>query len=271
MEQQIGFCTSADGTRIAYATYGDGPGTPLVFGPLWGVSQELLWKLPEGRTLLDELARGRKLVTFDRRGMGGSEREVDDFGLDAQVADLAAAVDHLRLERFHLFVAGSSGAVCVAFAGRHPERVARLVLFGPYLRGADATSGGAGALIDLLRASWPLARRTIADLFFPSGPDELRKWTVTCLRESMSPQAAARFLEFSSTVDVAAEGAGLQAPALLLHRRGDRAVPVSAGRAAANVIPDARLIVLEGDASFVHDHGQFVGLVREFFDEGDLS
>jgi len=85
MEQQIGLCTSADGTRIAYATYGDGPGTPLVFGPFWGVSQELLWKLPEGRTLLDELARGRKLVTFDRRGMGGSEREVDDVhvGLNA--------------------------------------------------------------------------------------------------------------------------------------------------------------------------------------------
>jgi class 3 adenylate cyclase/pimeloyl-ACP methyl ester carboxylesterase len=269
MEQQIGFCTSADGTRIAYATYGDAPGTPLVLAPFWGVSQEFLWKLPEGRTLLEELARGRKLVTFDRRGMGGSQREIDNVGLDAQVADLAAGVDHLRLAPFHLFAAGSSAAACVAYAARRPERVGRLVLFGPFLRGADATSGGADALIELIRASWPLARRSIADLFFPSGPDELRKWTATCLRESMSPESAARFLEFSSTVDVVAEGACLQAPALLLHRRGDRAVPVSAGRAAANVIPDARLIVLEGDASYVHDHGQFVGLVREFLDEGD--
>src|SRR3990172_2326872 len=84
MEQQIRFCTSADGTRIAYATYGERPGTPLVVVSSWPFSQRTEWESPHSRAEYEHLAQGRPFVTFDRRGVGASQREVDDFSLDAQ-------------------------------------------------------------------------------------------------------------------------------------------------------------------------------------------
>ena len=90
MEPQIRFCTSADGTRIAYSTVGEGP--PLVRVPSWGENLELDWQHPDARNFLESLGRGRLLVGLDRRGLAASQREVDDLSLEAQVADVEALV-----------------------------------------------------------------------------------------------------------------------------------------------------------------------------------
>ncbi|KKL50439.1 hypothetical protein LCGC14_2305470, partial [marine sediment metagenome] len=100
MEPRIRFCTSADGTRIAYATLGEGP--PLVWVPDWGANLELEWRHPDGHAFVDRLSCGRLYVTYDRRGLGASQREVDDLSLAAHVADVAALVHHLDLEQFDL-------------------------------------------------------------------------------------------------------------------------------------------------------------------------
>src|SRR3972149_1938109 len=113
MEQQMRFCTSFDGVRIAYATLGEG--SPLVNVPPWASNLELGRKHPSGRVFWEELSRGRLYVTFDCRGVGGSQRDVDDLSLDARVRDVAAVVDHLQLERFDLF-GGLDGA---AAGGAH--------------------------------------------------------------------------------------------------------------------------------------------------------
>ncbi len=95
MEPQIRFCTSADGTRIAYATLGEGP--PFVVVSPWGDDMERDWEHPEVRAFFESLAEGRLLVRFDRRGVGASQREVDDLSLEAQVTDVEALVDRLQL------------------------------------------------------------------------------------------------------------------------------------------------------------------------------
>ena len=191
MEPQVRFCTSADGTRIACATLGDGP--PLVVVPAWGDSLELDWEYPDTRAALESLGRGRLFVTFDRRGIGASQREVDDLSLEAQVADVAAVVGHLRLERFDLLGWLDGAAVSVAYAAQHPERLSRLVLWAAYPCGVEIVRPGAGrGLVELIRGNWSLARRAIADAISPSGSTDLRGWISNYFRQSVSPELAAK-------------------------------------------------------------------------------
>ena len=272
MEQQIRFCTTPDGTQLAYAMYDEGGKTPLVIVPDWASSQESFWELPEGRAFYERLGRGRKLVTFDRRGLGASQREVRDLSLDAQRSDLGAIVDHLKLGRFDVLSFDSPTAV--PFAAQNPERVRRLILWGP--------SGPAGAedaarlqaprsMVELIRSNWQLARRSMAGLQYPNGPVEKQRWWSTVLRESASPEVAARNIEFRMTFDPGPFLSRVKAPTLILHRRRSRVSPISEGRAIAARIPDARFVALEGEINtpMAGDHLQIAELIVNFLDEGE--
>jgi class 3 adenylate cyclase/pimeloyl-ACP methyl ester carboxylesterase len=268
MEPQIRFCTSFDGVRIAYATLGEGP--PLVNVPSWGFNLELNWKHPNGRAFLEGLSRGRVYVAFDGRGVGASQRDVDDLSLDARVRDIAAVVDHLQLERFDLFGVLDGAAVSVAYAAQYPERVLRMVLWAAYPCGVEIVRPGAvRGMVELIRGNWSLARRAIADIVFPSGPTELQRWFSNTVRESLLPKTAARLVEFYASVDVRQYLPQVKAQTLVLHRRGDRNAPIAAGRAAATLIPDARFIALEGD---IGDPSlgdiSYVETITQFLDEG---
>jgi len=268
MEPHIRFCTSSDGTRIAYATLGQG--SALVNVPSWGFNLELGRRHPDGRAFWEEMSRGRLYVTFDCRGVGGSQRDVDDLSLDARVRDVAAVVDHLQLEGFDLFGCLDSAAVSIAYAAQHPERVSRLVLWAAYPCGVEMVRPGAvRGLIELIRANWSLARRAIADVTFPSGPTELQRWFSNTIRESMSPETAARLVEFYASVDVRRYLPQVKAPTLVLHRRGDRNAPMTAGRETATLIPDARFVALEGEIGHPYFGDiSYMETVREFLDEG---
>ena len=268
MELQIRFCTSADGTRIAYATLGEGP--PLVYITGWGSNMELDWELPDGRAWFEGLAQGRLLVRFDRRGLGASQREVEDFSLDAQVADVAAVVDQLDLERFDLWGNYDGAAVSVAYGAQYPDRVSRLVLWGGYARGEEiARPEAIRGLVELIRENWSLARRAMQDVLYPSGPTELQRWSSNYLRQSVTPEMAAKYLELQTYTDVRPYLPQVMAPALVLHRRGDRNVPIAAGRAVAALIPDARFVALEGDIAVPYfGDTSYVEIVTQFLDEG---
>ncbi len=267
MEQQIRFCTSADGTRIAYATYDGGSGTPLIRVPAWFVTQELAWRAPDLRAFTEGLAQGRRLVSFDRRGMGASQREVDDVGLDAQLRDLTATVDHLGLEQFDLEGHSDGAAVTAAYAAQHPERISRLVLYGPYPRGEDGwRPEAARSVLELIRTNWSLARRMLADISLSNASPEMRRVAVDTLREAVSPEVAAKYVQFWTSFDVSSLLPRVQAPALVLHPPAGRTL-INASRAVAALIPDARLVVLEGE-SYQANCEETVQLVRQFLDEG---
>jgi len=269
-EPQIRFCTTSDGVRIAYATMGEGP--PCVIAPYWCANLELDWQRAECRAFLEGLGRGRLLVSFDRRGVGASQREVDDLSLEAQVTDVAALVDHLQLERFALCGWADGAAVSVAYAARHPERVSRLVLWAAYAHGVDIVRPRAiRSLMELIRENWGVARRAMADIIFPSGPTNPQRWLSSSLRESMSPETAARYMEFYSSVDVRSYLPEVRAPTLALHRRGDRSVTIDAGRTVAALIPDTRFMALEGDATSPYfGDTSHLETMTQFLDEGRL-
>ncbi len=268
MAPQARFCTSADRTSIAYGTIGEGP--PLVHLGPWATNMELDWERPDGRTYMEGLAEGRMLVWPMRRGVGTSQRDVEDMSLEAQLADLTAVIDAMRLESFDLCGVEDGGALCIAYAAEHPAQVGRLVLWGPIVHGTDVVGADAGrSLVDLVRTNWPLARRTIADLYLPNGPAELRRWASSYLREAMSNEVAAKHLEFVFSLDVRAFASRVQAPTLVLHRRLQHNIPIAAGRAAAALIPDARFVALEGDVGVIHfQPEQALKPIREFLDAG---
>ncbi len=265
---QIRFCTSADGTSIAYATLGEGP--PLVHVSSWPTNIEADWERPDGRTFLEGLAEGRMLVWPIRRGDGASQRDVEDFSLEAQLADLNAVIDGLRLERFDLTGQQDGGALAIAYAADHPEQVARLVLHAPFVHGTDFVGPEAGrSLVELVRGNWPLARRVLADIAFPNGPLEWQRWMSSYLREAVSNEVAAKHLEFAMSLDVRTFASRVQAPTLVLHRRRQLSVPIAAGRAAAALIPEARFVALEGDAGVIYfQPEQALKPIREFLDAG---
>ncbi|MCH7484497.1 MAG: adenylate/guanylate cyclase domain-containing protein, partial [Chloroflexi bacterium] len=265
MEPEFRFCKSADGTEIGYAKLGEGP--PLVaFFPCAG-EFEFAWAIPGGREWVTGLARGRTYISIDRRGAGLSQRDVTDFTPDAGLADLEAVVEAEGLDRFDLICAYESCSIAVAFAAAQPDNVGRLVLWGPYARGADfRTAASVKALTDLARGpGWGIARRVVADTLMPSGPAEVVRAFAPLLKATCSPEVFAKYLEREATLDISDLVPKVQAPCLVLHRKDSRLVPASAVRAFAARLPDARLLLLSGDASMPYvDSEQVLKAIDEF-------
>ena len=128
--QEIRFCRSTGGVRIAYAVHGSGP--PLVIDACWLSHLQYDWQSPVWRHYLVELGKVATVIRFDERGHGLSDREVTDFTLEARIADLEAVVDDAGLDRFALMAMSQGGPVSIAYAVRHPERVGRLLFYGSY-------------------------------------------------------------------------------------------------------------------------------------------
>jgi pimeloyl-ACP methyl ester carboxylesterase len=180
LKQTIRFCTSSDGTRIAYATMGSGP--PLVWGPHFLTHLEFDLRSPVWRPWLVELTRSHTLVRYDGRGCGLSDRDATDFTFESSIADLAAVVDAARLDRFALFGASQGSAAAIAYAARHPERVTRLVIYGGYARGpmkrnpSPEQVRAARAALELVELGWglenPAYRQMFTSLFIPDASPE---------------------------------------------------------------------------------------------------
>ena len=131
--QEIRFCTTSDGVRIAFASVGDGP--PLVCTTAWLTHLEHDLQSPFLGPWLRRLARHFRVVRYDGRGNGLSQRDIDGMSVDAWVRDLEAVADAARLERFPIYGLSQGAVVAVAYASRHPDRVERMLLHGGCARG----------------------------------------------------------------------------------------------------------------------------------------
>jgi len=268
MEQQIRFCLSADGTRIAYADLGEGPSLVVVFS--WPTNLDLDWEYPASRAWLEKVASKQRFVRFDRRGVGASQRDVQDISMATQVADLAAVVNHLELEQFSLWGFGDGAAVGVVYAAQHPERLSRLILWDSYAHGPGfAPPDMIQSLAAFVVENWSMARRSIADTIFPTGPMEAQRWLSHLMSESMTADMAASYIRFQFGADIRSELPRVRTPTLVFHRRGDRIVPIRAGQEAASLIADARFVALEGDIGYsFYGESAHVAIVEEFLREG---
>ena len=259
MEQQIAYCTTADGVRIAYATYGNDDAPPLIYVPDLPL-QEAIWASAWGRAFFLELARHRRLITLDLRGYGASQRDADCSRPEQGRADLVAVADHLRLDRCELFAGGWIPSTrAVMYAGACPERVSKLVLFSPRV----SSSASVVAAAETVRASYPLYLRAMASVYFPSGPPEAQRWLSTATRADAS--AATLAATISWTYDLAPILPGLTMPVLILHRKRSQMADPSQVRSVASLVPGARLVILDGDTGTSYwDHEQFIDIVYDF-------
>jgi class 3 adenylate cyclase len=245
MEQQIRFCTTSDGTRIAYATVGQGPA--LVCPPGWVSHLELNWEHESCRAFYETLGRHHTVVLYDKHGTGLSDRDRTDFCLEADVRGLEAVIDHLRLKRLALLGASQSGPITVAYAVKHPRHLTHLILYGTYARGATITTGEfKTSILSLVRAHWGVGSKALADIFVPGADAATSEWLARLQRESATTEMAARLLALVYEVDVSDLLPRLRVPTLVLHRRQDRAMPFRLGRELAALIPNARFVPLEG-------------------------
>jgi len=199
MEQQIGFCTSPDGARIAYATVGEGPA--LVMPTTWLSHLQLNWQDPVARRFFEQLALHHTLVRYDQRGSGLSDRNRTDFTLEAELKDLETIIDHLKLKRLALMGISVGGPISAAYTARHPRRVSHLILYGSFARGeAISTKELKTAMISLIRAHWGVGSKTLADLFslalvlsllkhspITSVSVPPRRWLLNCLMSYIKP------------------------------------------------------------------------------------
>jgi pimeloyl-ACP methyl ester carboxylesterase/DNA-binding CsgD family transcriptional regulator len=281
MQQQIRFCKSADGVRLAYATAGKGP--PLVKISNWMSHLEYDWRSPVWRPFLDGLAARHTLIRYDERGCGLSDWNAPDLSLESWVRDLESVVDVMGLRRFPLLGISQGGSIAITYAVRHPERVSHLVLYGAYARGrlkrdpSPLQVEEARTLINLIRVGWgrehPAFRQVFTSLFIPDGTPEQFSWFNDLHRVSSSPENAARFADQFSRVDVSGLAPQVTVPTLVLHRRHDLAVPFEEGRLLAGLIPNARFVPLEGRNHLLlggePELAQFLTEVHEFLGDDD--
>jgi pimeloyl-ACP methyl ester carboxylesterase/DNA-binding CsgD family transcriptional regulator len=235
-----------------------GTGPPLVRVATWMTHLQHDWDSPLWRHWLEGLAEGRTVVRYDERGSGLSDRDVTRFSTDAWVEDLEAVVDEAGLERFSLLGLSNAGAVAIAYAVRHPERVSHLVLCGAFSQGRlrrDPSSRAraeaeAEALMSLIRVGWgqanPAFRRIFTTLFVPEATHEQMEWFDELQRVSASADTAASMRRAREEVDVSGLLGQVTTPTLVLHAQDDAAVPFEQGRGLASSIPEARFVPLEG-------------------------
>ncbi|MCH8161869.1 MAG: alpha/beta fold hydrolase, partial [Chloroflexi bacterium] len=166
MEPRIQYAKTSDGVNIAFATYGEGPALIWSSQPITSHVQRE-WQIPIFKAAFAAFAAQRMLVRFDTRGVGLSDRDVDDFSLEARVRDLEAVVEHLHLKQFSLLGLEVGGLPAIAYAASHPERVSHLVLLNCFARGGESQRGQ--GLAQLMDADWEMYTESVGAQAFGFG------------------------------------------------------------------------------------------------------
>ena len=253
-QQQIGYCTSADGTRIAYAVMGEGPA--LVRPSHWLTHLEHDLTTPVWRHVPLGFAHGRRLVRFDARGHGLSQRNPPEISFARWVEDLEAVVDALGLERFSLLGISQSASTAIEYAVRHPDRVDRLIVYGGFARGPLLWSRDRARQEErvrmiraIVRDGWgsrdERARQWFTTGFIPGATAEEQHAFNDLQRVSATPEVTERHLEALSGIDVRHRLPQVTAPTLVLHCRDDPTVPQHLGQEIAAGIPGAAFVSLD--------------------------
>jgi class 3 adenylate cyclase len=271
MEPRIQYAQTKDGVSIAYSTFGEG--MPLVQMPDLPFSHiQLEWQFPEFRRWNERMAEKRKLVRYDGRGSGLSEREVTDFSLEAHLLDLEAVVDRLGLERFALMGGFTVGPVAITYAARHVERMSHLVLWCCWARAADVyRSPLAQSIVALRGKDWETYTETVAHSLLGWSEGEPARRFAELMRESITQEVARAALGAAMQFDVTALLPEVKVPTLIVHRRQVPWPDVAVARGLASRIPDARLALLEGESlvPFLGDMDAVLAAIDEFLDEGE--
>lgn len=251
MEPHIQYAQTEDGMSIAFWTIGEGMPFILPSGSVIGTSLQS-WRNPAGRPFMERLAAHRMLVRYDARGFGMSQGSEPDFSIEGRLRDLVAVIDSIGEPTLDICGYFHSGPCVLTYAARHPERISHLILYETSTRGDAAFLNDATreALQTLADADLELFCAAIASAVVRSlGTDEaLIARYLAELRETMTQDSAHSYL-MAQRVDVSEVLPEIQTPTLVLHRRGVAQPEMSEQQVLVSQIPNARLILLDGDSS----------------------
>jgi pimeloyl-ACP methyl ester carboxylesterase len=243
----------SDGVSIAYQVHGDGP-VDLVFVSGFVFHVEAVWDHPAVARMFNRLASFTRLILYDKRGQGLSDRPERPPALEESMADLRAVIDAVGSERVALLGVDVGGPLSMLFAATYPERVSALILYGTYarlLRTPDFPHGLPESVFarwgEMARSGWGGAVG-IHD-WAPSARHDpaFTDWWARVLRQGTSPRGAAELLHLYREVDARAVLPAIHVPTLVLHRRDDRMIRPEQGRYLAEHIQDARYVELPGE------------------------
>jgi pimeloyl-ACP methyl ester carboxylesterase len=224
-----------------------GHGPFLVIPPGWVSHLQLQWEHPSARDYLKKGTRNQTFLFYDKHGCGLSERNRTEFTLESEVRPLEAVIDHLKLKRFALFGFSQGGPIAIAYAIKYPRRVSHLILYDSYARGeAIATEELKKSFTSLIRSAWGVGSKALADIFLPGVDAPALRWFARLQREATTAEMAAKLLDLTYNLDVTDLLPRLRVPTLVIHRKGDKAIPFHLGRELASTIPNSRFVPLEG-------------------------
>ncbi|HEV8151285.1 MAG TPA: adenylate/guanylate cyclase domain-containing protein [Solirubrobacteraceae bacterium] len=267
----VRYTQTPDGVNIAYAVAGDGP-LDLLCIPGFVSNLEVLWEAPGAERYFGRLASFARVVMYDKRGQGLSDRPPHPPTLEQAMQDARAVLDAAGMQRASIYAISEGGPTAALLAATYPERVERLVMYGTWARILQAPDYPEGLppatferFVATAREDWggPVALA----LWAPSMADdpEVQRWWAKLLRTGTSPAGAEALIRLYEDIDARHVLPTITAPTLVLHRTGDRMIPVGAGRAIAAAIPGARFVELPGDAHLpVSDPDQIIDEVEEF-------
>jgi pimeloyl-ACP methyl ester carboxylesterase/DNA-binding winged helix-turn-helix (wHTH) protein/class 3 adenylate cyclase len=256
--------------NIAYQVVGDGD-LDIVFVMGWVSHLEYFWKHPSFASFLNRLASFSRLILFDKRGTGLSDRvAIKDLPtLEQRMEDVHAVMDAVGSERAVLIGVSEGGPMCSLFAATYPERTTALVMIGTYakrIKDEDYPWGVSledrEAFFELMYRDWgkPIGIEERAPSM--ANDDEFRDWWATYLRMGASPGAAVALTKMNAEIDVRNVLPTVRVPSLVIHRSGDMCLKVEEGRFVAAQIPACKYVELGGI-----DHLPFVGEQAEILDE----
>jgi pimeloyl-ACP methyl ester carboxylesterase len=251
-KQTIHYCRTPDDVCLAWAELGAGP--PLVKAGNWCSHLEIELSALGWSHILKSLSAENRLIRYDARGNGLSDREVPEIGFEQWVTDLETVVDAAGLERFPLLGISQGASVAAAYAARHPERVSSLVLIcglvrGWRVKGNPTLTRHFEALLLLMENGWgqdnPAFRQIFTTAFFPDGSKDVLDAFNELQRQATSPQNAIRILSGIGDIDLRAELPAVRAPTLVLHGRNDVVIPFRDGEELARGIAGSRFVPVE--------------------------
>ena len=271
MEREVRYARNGD-VHIAYTVVGDGPIDLVYTTGIWS-NLDIMWEEPRWARHLDRLASFSRLIIFDMRGVGLSDRGSEPPFLELQMDDVGAVMDAARAESAAVFGGARGGAMTMLFAATYPERVRALILYGAMaktVRSADYPHGKTKeqqrAFLDRFVSEMGTGENL--NLQGPSGLGDPRfkRWWARFERLVATPAAYRELAAILSDMDIRAVLPSIQAPTLVLHRTDDRITLVDQARYLAETIPNAKLVELPGidHVPFLGDQDAIVGEIEEF-------
>jgi pimeloyl-ACP methyl ester carboxylesterase/DNA-binding CsgD family transcriptional regulator len=262
LRQHVRYVTASDGTRLAWAESGAGP--VVVKAANWLTHLEYEWESPVWKHWIQFFSAHSRFVRYDERGCGMSGWQGGTLSVLQWVSDLELVIDAARpAGPVTLLGISQGGAACIEYAIRHPERVARLILYGGYARGAlrrgtPMTRQEYQAMVDLARVAWgkdnPTFRQVFTSRFIPEGSQEQLQWFNDLCLKTTTGEIAASLFKARAILDISSSLAQVRTPTLVLHGRQDAVVPIEEGRFLATGIPNAEFVELDSRNHVLLEH-----------------